>query len=260
MYRRGAALPALLLAAALLPGCALLGPPRVETALTGERVVRIGASTTYADLAEELYGDPELGPALAELAGASPDDRLSHGDVLIAPPRSEIRAKLNVVRSAETHFRDGLAAVDRGSYRQAADLFRKAAEAAPHRTEIRYNLGLALLRVGEAEEATPVLERVAAERPDHADSRYAFGNVLRQRRAWKRAIGEFRAALRLDSSLSGAAYALARTHEDDGDRRAARRAYQDLLARFPDDELADRARERLKVLDAPADPSAVPVP
>jgi tetratricopeptide (TPR) repeat protein len=237
-----------------------MGPLQVETTRTGQTVVRVSSPRSYADVAEAVYGDASLGPALAELAGASPEDRLSRGDVLVVPPRGELEAKLRVVRSADVHYRDGLAAADRGAYRQAADHFRAAAEAAPHRTDYRYNLGLALLGAGEAAAATPVLEQVAHERPDHADSRYAFGNALRQRRAWDRAIGEYEAALRLKSGFAGASYALARTWEDKGNSSRARQAYRTFLARFGDDPLAAKARERLAVLDTQRDPSATPTP
>lgn len=244
----------------VLSGCASLSPVRIETAQTGETVVRTLSSQSFDELAEAVYGDETLGPALAEFAHLPYRDGIGRGQLLVLPVRAEVEAKLRVVRTADALFDDGLRAADRGAYRQAAEHFRRALAAAPQSIEVRYNLGLALLASGEPEAATPVLEEVAQRRPGHADSRYAFGKVLRERRAWDRATAEFKAAMRLDGDHAEAAYALARTHEDRGDADRAIDAFRSFIRRFPDDALTPLARSRLAVLETPPDPSAIPSP
>lgn len=256
--RRRARVRAATAIALLLSGCATLSPLQIDTARTGETVVRVRSSRSFDDLAESVYGNPSLGPALAELAGLPYDDPIPRGELLILPPAEELQDRLALVRTAESAFAEGLAAVDRGAYRAAADRFRVALDAAPHRAEIRYNLGLALLRAGDATAATPVLEEAARLRPDHADSRYAFGSALRQRRAYDRALTEFRAAARLDPDHAAAAYAIARTMEDEGELADAKRAYRAFLVRFGNHELARGAEARLEALEHPPTPETDP--
>jgi len=250
---------AAVMAALVLAGCAMGGPPLdIDLARTGETVVRLRASQGFDELAAAVYGDSTLGPALAELAHLPYDEPLGRGEILILPAREDMEVRLQMARTADIRFADGLAAADKGAYRQAADLFREALAAAPHRLDVRYNLGLALLKAGEAAEATPILEEVARLRPDHADSRYAFGSALRQRRAWDRALAEFEAARRADPHHAPTAYAIARTLEDRGDRDEAEKAYRSFLRRFPDDPLTATAAARLKALEETPEPKPLP--
>lgn len=249
---------ATVIALLLFSGCATFPPLQIDTARTGETVVRVRSSRSFDDVAETVYGDPSFGPALAELAGLPYDDPIPRGELLILPPAEELQDRLALVRTAEAAFAEGLAAVDRGAYRAAADRFRAALDAAPHRADIRYNLGLALLKAGDPAAATPVLEEAARLRPDHADSRYAFGSVLRQRRAYDRALAEFRAAAGLDPDHAAAAYAIARTLEDEGELPDAKRAYRAFLLRFGNHELARGAQARLEALEHPPTPDTDP--
>jgi tetratricopeptide (TPR) repeat protein len=217
----------------------------VQTAQTGETVVRVVRSISPADLADRVYGDPELGPALATLARVAPDASIPPGTVLVLPPREELEGRLRVERATEEHFERGLAAADEGRFREAADLFRRALDSAPHRLDVRYNLGLALMRAGDLPEATPHLEAVAAARPMDAESRYALGSLLRKRRAYERALAEFQAVLDLEPRHPAAQFALARTVQDLGRDREARRQWKRFLRRYPDDPLVPSAQRHL---------------
>lgn len=222
-------------------------------------MVRVVSSQTFDELAQAVYGDASLGPAIAELTNLTYADGLSRGEILVLPVRQELDERVRLARQADDRFAKGLDAVDRGAFQAAAGHFRAALDVAPQRLDVRYNYGLALMKGGDAVAATAVLEEVARLRPKHADSRYAFGSVLRQRRAWDRAIREFEAAVDLDRKHAPAAYALARTWEDRGDPDRARRAYSRFLARFPEDALAKSARDRMNSLPAAtSDSSASP--
>jgi len=241
-------------------GCSLMTPVQVDTARTGETVVRVHSARSFDEVAASVYGDASLGPAVAELARLEYTGRVPRGTILVLPVREELEARLRRVRAADARFAQGLEEADRGGFRSAADHFRAALDVAPQRLDVRYNYGLALLQSGDAPAATPILEEVARLRPRHADSRYAFGSALRQRRAWDRALAEFEAALSLDSGHAAAAYAIARTQEDRGRPDDARHAYRRFLGRFGDDPLADSARDRLRELEDSSPASADPVP
>ncbi|NNE43405.1 MAG: tetratricopeptide repeat protein [Gemmatimonadetes bacterium] len=232
----------LALAGLVAGGCATFSGAHVQEARTGEIVVRMTAPMTFDEIAERTYGDATLGRTVARVARLPYDKKVARGTVLVLPTRDRLRSELAVTEKADSHYDRGLAAVDRGNFRQAAESFRRALETAPDRADIRYNLGLALMQAGELADATAELERVAAARPGDADSRYAFGSVLRRRHAHARALKEFDAALRADSGHAAAAYARARTLADLGREDDATDAWDDFLRRFPDHSLAASAR------------------
>jgi tetratricopeptide (TPR) repeat protein len=235
-------------ALAAATGCASLGGPRVETAQTGEKVLRTSAPLSFARAAEAAYGDSTLGRYVARIANLRYEDGLPRGAVLVLPARESLQARVREEETADRAFRQGLAAADVGQFRQAADHFREALRSAPNRVDVRYNLGLALMQAGELSEATDVLEAVAAARPDDPETRYAFGSLLRRRRAHVRAYEEFDAALRADGRHVKAAFARAKTLEDLEKWDRAERAWRDFLADFPGDPLAESARRSLESL------------
>lgn len=234
-----------------LAGCTPAPPLRLRDAAGGGVVVEVGRALTFDEVAESVYGDPNLGPFVAAVADLPYEDGVSPGGLLVLPSRAEVRDREDALREAEARFREGVDSAGAGAFREAAVEFREALALAPERSDIRYNLGLALLRAGELEEATRVLEEAATLRPRDAEARYAFGSVLRQRRAQRRALGEFEAALSLDPRHAKAAFARARTLEDLGDVDAARRAWREYLRDFPEGEWAERARVRLEELERP---------
>ncbi len=229
----------------LLGGCSFLGPIQVDTARTGETVVRVARAQALEDLASHVYGDSSFAAPIAEIAGLDPRRAVPAGTLLVLPARDDLENRLRGHRQGEDLYQRGLQATDAGRWQEASDLFRRALELSPQRLDARYNLGLALLRAGEVEEATGVLEAVAAARPEDPDSRYAFGTVLRRRRAWDRAMAEFRATAGIDSRHAPARFAIARTLEDLGRDRDAVREWNRFLRDFPGDELEAPARRRL---------------
>ncbi len=203
------------------------------------------------EVARWAYDDVSLAGPVALLANLDPSDRVPPGTILVLPARDELEARLQADREAEGLYRRGLAAADAGTWREAADLFRRALDRAPQRLDARFNLGLALMRAGELAEATSALGAVASARPDDAPSRYAFGSILRRRHAWDRALAEFAAAVRIDSSDAASRFAYARTLEDLGRPREAIREWNRFLKSFPDADLAEEATRRLKALRSP---------
>lgn len=232
-------------------GCAVVGGPRVRESAGGEYVVEVRAGTAPRDLAEQVYGDPGLAPAVAAIANVPEDGEVPRGTLLVLPRREDLEERVAREHEAEALYRQGLEAADAGSFRVAADHFRAALRLKPQRTDILHNLGLALVRSGEFGEATQVLEESARLRPEDPETRYAFGSVLRQRGAYERALGEFEVVLKLEPDHSSAAFARARTLGDLGRDDDAERAWEDYLHRFPDDPWTARARESLEALRNP---------
>jgi tetratricopeptide (TPR) repeat protein len=231
----------------LAAGCATTGV-EVMQARTGEQVVRVRSSCTPADLAKQVWGDPQRGAEIAALARLPADQPVPRGTVIVLPGTGSAAMETDYTGRADNHFRDGLAAAKTGSYGQAAAHFREALLLDPQRVEVRFNLGLALMGDGQLSEATPVLEEVARQRPKHAESRYALGALLRKRRMFDRALGEFDATLAIDPDHRKAAYARARTLEDMGQNAKAEEAWKRFLGRFPRDPLAPEANRRLAAL------------
>ena len=248
------AVPALSLALAVFAvpfgGCAPRPPVRVVTARTGEIVVTVIRPMSVVEVARQAYGDAALAGPVARLAGLEPGDRVAAGAVLVLPSRDDLEGRLAADRAAEDLYQRGLRAADAGTWQEAIGFFERALASAPHRLDARYNLGLAALRAGELERATSVLGAVAAARPGDTDSRYAFGTVLRRRRAWDRALAEFRAAVRVDPGHAAAQFAVARTLEDLGLDSEAIGEWNRFLQRFPADDLAPSATERLTAAEA----------
>jgi tetratricopeptide (TPR) repeat protein len=251
MRGTGRRLAALVVAAAASvagAGCATVSGPPVERSSTGEIIVRLRSSATFDEIAKSAYGDPDLGPVVAQLTHRPYEERVPAGTVLVLPIREVLEQRVTVATDSDKSFELGLAAADAGSYRTAAEHFREALSRSPGRLDVRYNLGLALMHAGDLTEATEILESVARARPDDAESRYAFGSLLRKRNAHKRALGEFEAACRLDPRHAKAAFARARTLEDLDRKDQAAEAWARFLEDFPRDPLADTARRSLSEL------------
>jgi tetratricopeptide (TPR) repeat protein len=231
-------------------GCSPFAGTRVREAAGGQYVVEVGRSMTCESVAREVYGDANLGPAIAELNRLPVDSPIPAGTVLVLPRREGLVDRLGEERQVETSFREGLAAADAGRFREAAELFQAALRLDPARHDVQYNLGLALQRTGDLEEATSVLVEAARRRPDDPQVRYALGSVLRQRGAYERALKEFDDVLDLRPEDSAAAFARARTLGDLGRVPDARQAWQEFLRRFPEDPWVERAKEHVAALDA----------
>jgi tetratricopeptide (TPR) repeat protein len=218
-------------------GCATggrtTGPPRIERAGTGEFVVRVGSAVSFDEIAETVYNEPSLGPAVAELSHLPYAEAVPAGSVLVLPPAGELAARRTVARDVEDLFRRGLETADAGSFAKAADLFREALNKSPGRVDIQYNYGLALLNGDQLNEATRVLKSVASQRPDDAASRYAYGSVLRKWKEHERALREFEAALNADPRHASAAFARARTLEDLKNSSGALDAWKRFVRDFP---------------------------
>jgi tetratricopeptide (TPR) repeat protein len=230
-------------------GCAPWAGPRIRETASGQYVVEVGKSMGFDELAKRVYGDADLGPAIAALNNLPYEEGVPRRALLVLPPRESLQGKLVEGKAADAHFHEGLASVDAGNFREGADHFREALRANPGRVDVLYNLGLALDGAGELEESTQALREAARRRPDDPEIRYALGSVLRRRGAYQTALDEFEAALDRDREHSKSAFARARTLEDLKRTEDARRAWREFLERFPESPWAPRARESLQALE-----------
>jgi tetratricopeptide (TPR) repeat protein len=255
---QGAGLVVVGLLTAAMAGCAALsGGARVRESSSGQIVVEAGGSQSFDELADQVYGDPKLGRAVAEASRLPYAEGVPRGALLVLPPREKLQDRVAVERYSEELFEAGLAAADAGAYREAAQSFRKSLEVTPGRPDVLYNLGLALLQAGEYEAAEKALRECLDERPDDPAVHYALGSLYRKRRAYRRALAEFDATLEEDRRHTKAAFARARTLADLGEISDAEQAYRQFMRDFPDDPWADRARQDLEDLqEGTADPGA----
>lgn len=117
---------------------------------------------------------------------------------------------------------------------EAADLFRRAADAAPNDAGIRRNLGNALKRAGKMEEAMAAYEAAATLAPGDAAARFDFANALAGAGQINRAVDTYRHVLKLKPDHKPALLALARLAEQRGDPAGAAEALQSALALEPE--------------------------
>lgn len=129
------------------------------------------------------------------------------------------------------------------------------------------------LRLADAELLDAAIDQtdaVLSDRPMDAEARFVRGLVQLASGDVRGATASMRAALYADPSFAVAAFALGRAHDANGDRTAARSAYQRamrclshgddrhgrLLHRIDASNVADACRVRLRALDKDAAPAA----
>jgi protein O-GlcNAc transferase len=102
---------------------------------------------------------------------------------------------------AQTLFRDGVAAQQRGELERAAEAYRQAIDAEPGYAEAHANLGVVLARLGHYDEAVASYERALRIKPQLTAARLNLGLAHYRAGALAAALEAFRAAHAADPSL-----------------------------------------------------------
>jgi Tfp pilus assembly protein PilF len=106
----------------------------------------------------------------------------------------------------------------------------------------------ALLGKGDAATALDLYGRVASDDPENVEAQVGRGLCYLDLEKWAPAEASFQAALRLDPDQADALLGLAETHRYEGKTAEAISGYERYLARHPDGEDAEVAKNALAQL------------
>lgn len=249
---RGArdALLALLVGVALVAACSR----GARTPVEGEVVMRhtVESGETLAEIAADYYGDPGRARAIArfnEIDEIDENSALPRGRVVGVPMTPEELELLHRREGARVPYNEGLDAVARGSFLDAAARFREALSLDPAFAEAHYNLGVTYQRMRAHDSAADALREAVKRRPQDADYRYALGSSYYHLGRYSDAERAFETALRFHPGHLEAQYSLALSLEKQGERARARRAWERYLTLDDSSEWAVQAREHLQSLE-----------
>jgi tetratricopeptide (TPR) repeat protein len=217
----------------------------------------VAEAQSFNALAGYVYGDAQLGPAVAALGGLPYDPGVPPGSVLQLPPKKVVEQHAEAIRKVDSLVKGARKASDKGDFGKAAEKYAEALAVRPERTDLLVSLGMAQLQAGDLDAAAVSLERAAQALPDDPEARYALGSLLRRQGNLPRARREYRAALGALSEGENhprLTYEYALTLADLGENEEAREIFQQFIYEFPSDPFVDDARSRLEQLDAPSAP------
>lgn len=161
---------------------------------------------------------------------------------------ADIERKVRTIasRSAEEWFEMGMALDSKdGSLEQAADAYRRAAEAAPDWVEAHINLGTTLFQLDRISEAQEEFEAAVAFDPNNALAQFNLGCVLDRIGQIDAAIERFECAIGISPSLADAHLNLALAYEKRGQGRESVRELSQYLRYEPQGPWSGFARSRL---------------
>jgi tetratricopeptide (TPR) repeat protein len=138
-------------------------------------------------------------------------------------------------RSADAALLRGMADQRRGNIPGAAEWFRKAIKARKDHPDAHQNLGSCLLMLGDVEGARAALTRAAALAPKSPVAHCSLAQALFDGGLMDRARTSVERALALDAAFWPARPLRARILEAQEDYPAARAAWEDCVARAPND-------------------------
>ena len=147
------------------------------------------------------------------------------------PLLAEVDALIESARAWEDR---GNAALDRGEWSAAADLFRRGLALDPDHPALRHRLGTALYVLGDAAGARAEFERVMRESPNFPAAHYSAGVLLLEEGRHREAIARFETALRYQPTDGEVRLRLALSLRRAGDPAAAFEHYRAVLRMDPD--------------------------
>ena len=242
---------ALVLLACTWAGCAKkVGPPQTGGAGSQQLIEHVVApGETLRLIADNYYGDPERSVDIAEANGLSDPDRIVPGSVLRLRFAAGEWATARVRAQALTAYNLGVDLLAQDRLAEAETQFRLAVDTAPGLVSAQYNLALVLLKRGHPDQALPLLQELTVRRPQDVDFHFACGNALFLLVRFTEAVDQFDLALAQQPGHKRAAFGLARSLQEAGQREAARLAWQRYLELDGVSSWADTARRNLRQLD-----------
>ncbi len=217
------------------------GPPSIEH--------RVAPGETLMQIADNYYGDPAAAERIARANGISDPDHLLPGSLLRLEFEGQEWDSARRRSSALEPYNRGVDLLAQDHLGEAERQFRLAAETAPELVGARYNLALVLMKRGRNTDALVLLDELIRQRPQETDFHFARGNALFQLARFDEAAGEFGGIVDHDPDHRRALFSLARSLQESGQVRAARRQWQRYLELDPDSSWATAARRHLKKLD-----------
>lgn len=124
----------------------------------------------------------------------------------------------------EQAFDEAVQHSQQGHPEEAADAWGRAADLAPERPDVHYNLGNALKKIGRVEDAAKAYRRAVEIDPGLANAHYNLGGVLKEAGRLDDAAGAYRNAIRANPNDAEAHMNLGNTLDLLGDAQAAEEA------------------------------------
>jgi len=159
-------------------------------------------------------------------AAGRPDDALSAFERAVELDPGSVEALVGVANA--------FAALRR--YRQAIAAARRVLALEPTNADARFCLAVNLSYVDGFEEAEPVIEALIAERPDDIATLVAAGKIALALRHHERGLGHFARAKVLAGEFKPLHLTIAQILSELGTPEDAQGAFDEMLARWPDDD------------------------
>lgn len=215
-----------------------------------ERVIEhtVGPGESLARIADNYYGDPDRFADVARENGLADPSRIVPGSVLRLSFSAREWEAARRRAAALGPYNKGVDLLANERVGEAEKQFRMALETAPDLRAAKYNLALVHLKRGRNDQALLLLEELTSERPQDPDFLFARGNALFQSTRFDEAVIQFEAALKYRPDFKRAAFGLARSYQESGQRAQAIKAWQDYLRLDDTSSWADTARRNLRKL------------
>ncbi len=208
----------------------------------------VAEGETLRRIADNYFGDPDLADLIATRNGITDPDRIVPGSVLILDfdeSQWQGASRRSVALDA---YNKGVDLMAQDRLAEAEKQFRLALQTAPDLQSASYNLALVLSRRGKNSEALVILEKLTDARPEVTDFNFARGHCLFQLTRFAEAATQFETVLKIDAGHKRAAFGLARSLQEDGQKDKAREAWKRYLELDSTSSWADVAQRNLRKL------------
>lgn len=237
----------------LLAGCAkqsVPGPTGQDIVPADQRIIEhtVGPGESLARIADNYYGDPDRYLDIARENGISDPGRIVPGSVLRLSFNADQWDAARQRAAALKPYNKGVDLMANERVGEAEKQFKLALETAPDLRAAKYNLALVHLKRGRNDRALVLLEELTTERPEDPDFLFARGNALFQSTRFDEAVVQFAGALEYRSGFKRAAFGLARSYQEAGQRQRAMTAWEDYLKLDSTSSWAATARRNLRKL------------
>jgi protein O-GlcNAc transferase len=126
-------------------------------------------------------------------------------------------------------FSHGLALLQAGNLKAAAEAFARACDMAPDNPDYRLHYGIALLNAGQAEAAADAFREVLTAQPQNVVALINLGFSLTLQKDYAGALDALRRAVEIEPDRVEAHFNLGNAERDSGDRDGALRSYRRAL-------------------------------
>ncbi len=208
----------------------------------------VAPGETLRRIADNYFGNPDLASMIAARNGITDPDRIVPGSVLVLEFDEHQWQGASRRSVALQAYNKGVDLMAQDRLVESEKQFKLALKTAPDLQSASYNLALVLSRRGKNSEALVLLEELTAQRPEDTDFHFAQGHCLFQLTRFSEAAAQFEAVLALENTHKRAAFGLARSRQEGGQKDKAILAWRNYLELDSSSNWATVAQRNLRKL------------